>query len=334
MPIDGNYVTGGPTPNAPGTLSDFIKYFSGTDPSTPQPLGTFPVGVVEAGQNVSIGATHTASFDLLTGASADFTPSYGPNGSHPGLTIQAEDGDHTVVLSDGPDLFLATTGNDTVSSFGGRDTMQGGSGHDSFEGGGQSVLIGGTGGDTLRGGLFSSSHDTITAGSGGDKIVVTRGSNTIFGDTNDTIHAGFSQSSHDFVFGGPGPETIYGGRNTEIYGGGQDSIVAGINDKVNLYGADTLMGGSGTNTAYTNVGSHASIQGGQGQLDVYVANSHGGNDSIFGAGGDLTVHLSKSVNDIRHEKTTDGVTNITFAGGQQIHVSNVTLDFTKDHPSS
>ncbi len=302
-PTDGTY-TGGGSNNSPGTGGAPI---SGSNGETVTAGNNHYRYEVLSGSDVYIKTSHPASFNVDSGARADLSAS--PDVP---VTLRSTQGSATLVGNGGQDTIRSLVGNDTIYA------------------GGDSKVFGGPAGDTIYGGRIPGAHDTITTGTGGDSVQLYTGSNKVNGSANDTIRAG---NGHDTIFGGTGPETIYGGKNTTIYGGGQAKIHAGSNDTISVSGHDTLFAGKGTNSVSTAKGSHTTIDGNEGgKLTVYLGKDASGNDTIFGGAnghGQVTINVKygSGQDTISSTKDTDGRTVVNFAGGQTLHVSNVTIDF-------
>jgi Ca2+-binding RTX toxin-like protein len=85
------------------------------------------------------------------------------------VTINAGEGDDSIVGSDARDVIDAGSGDDTVLGGLGRDRLLGGSGDDELRGGdANDVLIGNSGNDKLFG---EGGKDTLRGGSGNDRLV-------------------------------------------------------------------------------------------------------------------------------------------------------------------
>jgi Ca2+-binding RTX toxin-like protein len=202
------------------------------------------------------------------------------NGSPPGSTI---------VATEGNDSLTGTAGNDTIRGLGGDDTLNALAGNDSLSGGeGADLMIGGDGNDTLDGnwnGRFNDHEtvaDTMNGGAGDDEYLVdntndelsdTGGIDSVrVADMSWTLGAGFenliivndwSESGYigigndaDNVMsltyaagrleGRGGNDTLIGadgnaGSNRLFGGDGDDSLIG-------TGGSDTLDGGAGNDT--------------------------------------------------------------------------------------
>lgn len=135
-----------------------------------------------------------------------------------------------VNLGSGDDLVdgSVTTKGITVDAGNGDDTVIGGSGNDSVEGGeGDDVIIGGAGNDTLFGG---DGNDAIAGGTGNDVLHGGAGDDSLFGgEGDDKISGG---DGDDLIVGGAGNDTIFGGDGNDlIFGDYQnDAPLKGVGD--------------------------------------------------------------------------------------------------------
>ena len=67
-----------------------------------------------------------------------------------------------------------------------------------------------------------------------------------------------------------GHETINGGAGAQIFGGGHTLINGGNGNLDQLRGHDTYVGGQFADSININGDSHASVQGGVGDLDINI----------------------------------------------------------------
>lgn len=154
-----------------------------------------------------------------------------------GNTVDAHDGDDTILGSTSADTLLGSAGNDSLEGKVGNDLVFGGDGID--------VLIGGAGNDELRG---DAGDDRLSGGEG-----------------NDTVHGGLGNDSLtsangiDWLFGGDGADTLDPGTGTSSAdgGAGNDRIMASMTASVTF----TMTGGDGAdafefrNTWHTGAGN-------------------------------------------------------------------------------
>jgi Ca2+-binding RTX toxin-like protein len=218
-----------------------------------------------------------------------------------GKTLNVTGGDNDVFVAMGK-------GSDTVHlSDSGNDTVYGGSGNDVISGGhGNSSLVGGDGNDSIYGG---SGNDTLDGGSGNDYLQAGTGAQSLVGgDGNDFLKD--LTSGHSTLSGGSGNDTLVG--------------VQG----------DYLQGGSGNNQFWLNggaSGANSTLQGGSGNDNFHIQ-SHIGNDTIIGGGGNDTVSFADrsffDVTKIDVDASTSTYT-IHFSDNQTVSVSGIQdLHFT------
>lgn len=299
------------------------------DASSPTASLTAPLGVVLPGASVAIEAVSRAGVLIGGSAEVDLSSSYRPNGAPVPISVAAAGGSNNVLLNYGPTYAVSIDGNDTIVSSGGRDLLRSAVGQDSLVGGGQSHLVGGIAGDdTLVGGVNDGARDTIVS-QGASHIWTSVGNNVIHGGANDTINAG---AASDTISVADGAATIRGGSDALVYGSGHSSIRAGggDNNTFSLTGDDTIMAGRGSAVVDLNDRGHASVHGGAGHLDVNVASNRVGDDTLFGGSGGLTIHMAVGAGAILNDPNTldaNGYHVVQLAGGETLHVSNVTIDF-------
>lgn len=150
----------------------------------------------------------------------------------------------TITGTSGPDILVGTPGDDVICGLGGNDTIDGLGGNDTvFGGAGADVINGGAGADVLRGGRGA---DTIRGGSGADVIRGGRGADELRG-----------QAGNDDINGNRGTDEVFGG-------GGDDQLRGGRNN-------DTLNGGAGNDNIQGGLGPEDIANGGEGDLDICVA---------------------------------------------------------------
>lgn len=210
--------------------------------------------------------------------------------------VDVGDGDDTISTGLGDDVIEAHGGDDVITTNGGHDHVMAGAGNDTVDGGdGRDTLIGQSGNDSLNG------------AAGADEVHGWQGRDTLAGaDGEDTLSGG---ASADLILGGGLADHIYGGSignemspdigqdaNDTILGGsgddmvfdnvGQNDIDAGPdNDEVRASG--TLRGGTGDDELRAPNGSDSRLVGGDGEDALYGGN---GNDTLIGDdGGDTLV---------------------------------------------
>ena len=185
-------------------------------------------------------------------------------------------------------------------------------------------------------------HDTVT--SAGHNLITANGNhNVIYGNGEDTINLGISVGT--VVDAGNDPETITGGVNSFINGGGHSSISGGYGNTVTLTGHDTLGGGSTgafNDTVSVAANSHALVKAqNSSNMDITVQagrHAHTGGDTaqdtIFG-GSNTVVHVgSLGAFTTSVDPNNSKLTEVHFASGDTLYVHNVTLDLGNNHTKS
>lgn len=302
------------------------------DASSPTASLATALGIVAPGATVKLDATVRAGIMIDGRSNVDLSSSSRPDGTPVPLGIVAAGGSNRIVLGQGPAFALSLDGNDTIVSSSGHDLLRSAIGRDSLVGGGQSHIVGAVDGyDTLVGGINDVARDTIVS-RGSSYIRTSFGSNVIVGGAGDTVHAGMAS---DTISAADGASTISGGYNSLVYGSGRSSILAGGGhaNTFNLTGDDTLVAGRGPATVDLADTGRASVHGGVGHLDVNLA-GRVGDDTLFGGSGGLTIHVSAGAGAIVNDPNAldaDGYHVVQLAGGETLHVSNVTLDFGNGH---
>ena len=197
------------------------------------------------------------------------------------LTIFGDDGNDTITGGSGNDTIDAHDGDDVVDAGAGDDFVIGGNGADSVLGNvGNDVIHGGDGADRIDGGL---GDDTLNGQSGFDTLIGNDGSDLMLGGAHD-----------DSLRGGDGDDTIVGngGRDFIDADSGNDSVSAGSGDDT-VYGNsgdDTINGQSGNDSIIADSGNDL-VQGGAGADTINGARGddtvlgQGDNDSLCGGGG-------------------------------------------------
>jgi len=214
------------------------------------------------------------------------------------LTIFGDDGNDTITGGSGNDTIDSHDGDDVVDAGAGDDSVTGGNGADSIVGNlGNDTVLAGNGTDTVDGGV---GNDSIRGEDGFDSIIGGDGDDTLHGGLhNDTIDGGFGEDSID---GAAGADSIFGnfGNDTVKGGSSTDSLDGGAgNDLLNgMSGADTLIGGP-----------HDDLMFGGGGNDVL--NGDAGNDRILGQSGDDTIDGGEGLDVLNGGNGEDNV----FAGG-------------------
>lgn len=167
------------------------------------------------------------------------------------MTITGGTGNDSVDGGSLDDSLIGGDGNDTLGGAGGNDTVLGGVGNDTLYGhGGTDNLVGGLGNDFLGG---DSENDTLDGGLGADSLDGGAGEDSLTGgDGDDYI---YGNSGNDQIFGGDGNDALegVGGNDTLTAGTGVDVLKGGDDDdtfvlETNLTSADTIIGGSGSDT--------------------------------------------------------------------------------------
>jgi len=234
------------------------------------------------------------------------------------ITVNADNGDDSVVVSSG------VSANTTLNGGNGADTLTGGDSADVLNGdSGNDSLVGGSGNDTLNGG---SNNDTLTGQGGAD--VFNGGTETDLADyhsesanltitvDNDAHDGALNEGDNvktdiENVDGGSGSDLIVGGSQSEYLrgNGGSDTLKGGL-------GADTLDGSdaNGDWVDYSDKGSTAVTI----DLTVFTATNgtSGEGDTLvnvnnaIGAGGADTI-----TGDTNPNYLIGGAGNDTIVGG-------------------
>ena len=198
-------------------------------------------------------------------------------------------------------------------------------------GSGQSYLIGGSGADTLSGSTSSTGHAVLVAKDGPTVLQGGLGADTLYGGghTNlmgglgagQTLLGGFSPNAMDTLQAGLGGHqtlAVAQGSNllSDLNGNGTDTLFSGG-------GSDTLNGSSFGTTFGLGLG-HATVNGGTGNDNIFVAKG-ALSDSINGGGGnDYVTFNGYSHTDAAITTDGHGVTTIVFAStGQTATLTNV-----------
>ncbi|MHB2170170.1 peroxidase family protein [Alsobacter sp. R-9] len=215
--------------------------------------------------------------------------------------LDGGDGNDTLRGGDGDDILIGRTGNNVLIGGAGDDDLSGGHGNDSLDGGADT--------DNANMGLainayaFSRVGTVVTvtdnAGAEGDGVDTLQNVETltdIDGTLFNLIINGAGTAAQDVLVGDAGANTLTGGGANDIVfaGAGNDRIVVALAD-----GADTIFGGEGTDTlAFTGNGTDETISGAGGNLtrngvsfgqtngvEVFELTGAGGNDTLTGSDG-------------------------------------------------
>ncbi|MBB2485714.1 hypothetical protein H5407_10835 [Mitsuaria sp. WAJ17] len=233
----------------------------------------------------------------------------------PGNSIDAGDGDDTV---------LAGAGDDRVEGGAGDDDIQGGSGHDNLGGGaGKDVILGDgwgfreptsgmganieyaakPGADLIDGG---DDEDVIYGQQGGDTLLGGNGDDIVFGDRNMLPQATVLTDADDLIDGGDGNDSLRGEAGSDLIrgGSGNDQLYGDNTDEgasAADQGQDVLEGGAGNDSVW-GAGDADTISGGEGDdylsgdaaSDELAVSLHGADLLDGGAGNDTLVGGGKS----------------------------------------
>lgn len=244
------------------------------------------IEVVDSGfDTIFTGASGGKYLDLRTGSLASIEGLVYNSSLNGVLHGNAASNAITSMTSTGNDTLSGWDGNDSLYGGGGNDSLNGGTGDDELTGGaGTDTLVGGSGNDIY----FADSLDMVTesAGAGIDTLVGTKTSlaTTAYATTiENLIYTGTAAANvlgnalDNTLGGGSAGDTLTGGSGDDklIGGAGRDSLLGGVGDDV-LYGgsfgtlpvkqwlpmenlhvaavndgvADTLVGGSGSDTYF------------------------------------------------------------------------------------
>ena len=233
-------------------------------------------------------------------------------------------GDDILIVGAVNDEAAAGSGNDTLLGGAGAATLVGGVGSTNLlaAGSGDTLLVAGSGLDTMFGG---SGADIMVGGAGPSTVSSGTGATTVFAGTG-AIEAFGGASRFQFVggsngastvVGGSGNSTLFGGTgaNNELVGGtGAATIVGGANGD-ELVGGDSagnlIVAGTGNETLVGSfVGGADTLVGGTGS-NLAVAGT--GNDIMFGGSGPDTM-LAGTGNDVMLAGSGPDV--LVFSNGQ------------------
>lgn len=157
--------------------------------------GSFSLtGTSTAGTFSEIETFILTDHDDYVDASASWS---GAAGDKPGIMVDAQDGDDTVIGGNGGDTIDGGAGNDSIEGGYGDDTLTGGAGDDTFSGGsGNDAVYGGGDDDWIDGGIEG---DYLYGGSGGDKVEGGDGDDTVYGGAGDDSLSG--DDGNDILYG-------------------------------------------------------------------------------------------------------------------------------------
>jgi len=170
-----------------------------------------------------------------------------------------------------PVLFHGGAGNDTIIGGAQSDTLLGEDGNDSIQGGmGDDLMAGGNGNDTLQGGTNISGADTLEGDAGVDTADYsnrTAGVSLTLDNVSNDGESGEGDNLNDDV------EYVIGGAGNDLIDA--SSVFASVT-LIGNAGADTLMGGSGSDLFYSN---------------TLYSNGDSAVDQVFGGAGTDVAHL-------------------------------------------
>jgi hypothetical protein len=224
------------------------------------------------------------------------------------VNLSKKSGNDLLIGGDSNDRLSGLRGDDSLYGNGGDDQLYGGNDNDYLAGGsGNDYLDGGNGNDYLAGGsgndhlIDSSGNNTLIGGDGNDRISAYLGSNLIFGDSgNDTIFVYSVANQQNTINGGDGTDTLItsyaaqkrgvnlhlasgdGTVNHETYTSIESFDVtltsradyldaSAVTGGITVHtqgGADTIIGGSGTDTLDASFSApvHAVLSGDSGTI--------------------------------------------------------------------
>ena len=284
------------------------------------PDGSLPaLSATDVERLTIIGSDSENLIDLSGVSTSAFTFVSPVTGAALQITVDAENGDDTIIASDGfDDTIDGGNGNDviTISSglgnlsiFGddGNDTITGGSGNDTIDAhDGNDVVDAGDG------------DDSVTAGNGADSVFGNIGNDTVLaGNGTDTVDGGVGNDSlrgedgFDSIFGGEGDDTLHGGLHDDTIDGGfgEDSIdgAAGADSIFGNFGNDTVKGGSAADSLDGGAGDD--IVNGMSGNDTLIGGPH--DDLMFGGGGNDVLNGDDGIDRILGQSGND-----TIDGGE------------------
>lgn len=250
-------------------LSGWIQQYLTENPTDT----SFTTTLTELGVKIQIDPQHATSTD--------------PNG----VVVQLPDFVPAPYIS-------GTSGADILLGKGQSDSISGGKGDDFIDGGeDDDDLYGGDGNDYIHGGT---GNDYISGGANADVLLGGQGNDSIYGEAGD-----------DTIIGGLGNDVLSGGtgNNTYIFnrGDAQDTVMATYD--TTLGKTDTIVLGGGITMADITFKRVYDTQfGGDGALQIVIANPSGPADSITLNGFLYGDDPGNPYNGIRHIQFTDGTT--------------------------
>ncbi|WP_337187085.1 matrixin family metalloprotease [Phenylobacterium sp.] len=256
--------------------------------------------------------------DSLTGGAGN-DELWGMNGAD---TLAGEEGDDTLNGGAGANRLMGGVGDDVIVVSSGLNTVDGGEGYDEIwfsasssagvllsyanltAGGGSFINIesvvffGGAGADTIQGGSL---HDVLLGAQGADSLAGGAGDDILFGDTGaDTLAGGEGDdlidgwSGDDWIIASGGADEIYGGTGIDTldFSGLLSGVNVAINTRNVIMGASQVMAEM-ENMIGTPYGDH--LKG------------DGGDNRIFGGGGNDTVIGGDGANYLRGDEGNDSL---------------------------
>jgi len=218
------------------------------------------------------------------------------------LSVSNGTGTSTIRGGEADDAIFSGYGDDLIEGRGGNDDLRGGAGADRIDGGdGDDLIIG-------NGGIGPGGADTLNGGEGNDLINADdqvggrldggAGDDNLTGYSgNDTLIGG---SGNDVLYGGGGADSMAGGTGddsydvddfadvvTELAGEGVDTVATALGTSAAIYtlpaNVENLIGEStaGQTVAGNALDNNIQLLRGNDVVDL----SAGGNDTVFGAGG-------------------------------------------------
>lgn len=274
----------------------------------------------------------------------------------------------SIDAGDGNDTLIGSVASDTLRGGDGNDTITGGAGDDQIYGDkGDDVLIGGDGNDSF---YASDGADVYRGGAGSDSLYATRNNAVIRldkgvlnsieeiganGFTNVTIGAANAEGSEidlrrlfvnddDFarIDGSNGADRIFGSKSYDfIFAGLGDDFVNGYLNDDEIHGGagnDTLQGGNGFDILYGDAGddildggaNEDVLFGGAGN-DTFLVAKGGMADEYNGDTGIDVIRAAAGVGNFQIAKFT-GIEEISWDGTKQLRIdgtfANNSFDFS------
>ncbi len=303
--------------------------------------------------------------DLLYGGDGEQDLLYGGMGND---TAHGGNGNDVVLGGTGNDQVFGDAGNDFVAGDDGADTVDGGTGADTIEGGqGRDSLIGGDGADLIRGDIRTFDPAFFTSGpsstpttisftntssltikvywidqTGTPQLYATlspgQGWNTTTYAEHNWMLTDAATGSYLGVYeGAPAQSITYAGDFNDTISGGQgaDTIYTDFGDDSVDAGSenDLVYGGAGTDTVYGGWGDDIADLG-AGNDSFGSWSNEGGNDTVYGGLGDDNI-IGGGENDLLYGGTgndtlSGGVGNDSSYGGEGNDVAVITDDHNQD----